>query len=578
MSESDSHQPRIAGVLVPVFAIRTDSDLGIGDTAGVREMIDWVADIGMKFLQILPINEMAGDNSPYNTISSIAIEPTTLEVSPEAIPELKKSEYEEILGKVDLMALRKGPVNYAEVRRVKSDLLWSAFLNFQENAEIRGTEREKEFFRFCHREQGWLKQYCTFRLLMDMEGGSEDWENWSEKYNNIDKAEAYLSKLMAKAPDQTQFQQAFYAYVQFLAHEQWRKAVDYADERGVKLMGDVPFGLSRCSADVFSDPELFDLEWCGGAPPETNFKDDEFVIRFGQNWGIPLYRWDVMAKDGFSWWKRRISKLCEVFGIFRIDHVLGFYRIYSFPWRPERNGEFLALSEDEVKARTGGRLPGFLPRPDDTDENRHYNQKEGERYLEAVAEAAGSSEIVAEDLGMVPNYVPGSLNGMGMSGMRVPMWETQPDGEFNAAQSYSYLTLATYATHDHEPMKTQWEYHRKIIENRDPEDQVDSAWYFLHRLARFARYPDAQGDPVPPYSEAVREALLRELFASSSKYAAVMVTDLLGLEDRFNVPGILSDKNWTNRLDMTVFDLQTNPHWKHLGDRIREMLEETGRH
>ena len=342
-------------------------------------------------------------------------------------------------------------------------------------------------------------------------------------------------------------------------------------------MGDVPFGLSRCSADVFARPDQFDLDWCGGAPPETNFKDDEFVVRWGQNWGIPLYRWDRMAEDGFAWWKRRIVKLCDIFDIFRIDHVLGFYRIYSFPWRPERNGEFLHRSEEEVREAAGGHLPGFKPRPDDSEEDRGQNQAEGERYLKAIAEAAGASEIVAEDLGMVPEYVPGSLNSLGMAGMRVPMWETQPDGELNDAQSYNHLTLATYATHDHEPIKTQWERHRQIIQDNHPPEEVGAAWHFLHCLARFAKYPEGEGSPVPAYGDAVRQALLRELFASSSKYAAVMITDLLGLEDRFNVPGVLSDQNWTTRLGMTVADLRHNPHWKQLGGEIRRMLEETGR-
>tara|TARA_R110002096_G_scaffold403766_1_gene601293 strand:- start:847 stop:2541 length:1695 start_codon:yes stop_codon:yes gene_type:complete len=563
--------------LVPVFAIRTESDLGIGDTSGVKEMVDWLAKIGMKFLQVLPINEMAGDNSPYNAISSVAIEPTTLDVSPKKIPELREEDYNRIIKEVDLAALRSGAVDYKKVRRLKSDLLWSAFHQFQNDPAIRGSKRETEFLEFCQKESGWLQDYCTFRVFMDMEGGSENWETWSERYNTIDKARAHLQKLLSTAPDQARMQQAYYAYVQFLAHNQWADVASYAAGKGVHLMGDVPFGLSRCSADVFSEPQWFDLDWCGGAPPETNFKDDEFVVRWGQNWGIPNYRWDRMAEDGFKWWKRRIAKLCETFDIFRIDHVLGFYRIYSFPWRPERNSEFLHLGEDEVRAKTGGRMPGFLPRPDDTDENQRMNQEEGEKYLSAIAEAAGDSEIVAEDLGMVPPYVPGSLNGLGMSGMRVPMWETQPDGEFNVANSYTYLTLATYATHDHEPMKTQWERHRQIIQNSHHQDEVNAAWYLLHRLARFAKYPEAQGDPVPPYSDAIREALLRELFAASSKYAAVMITDLLGLEDRFNVPGTLSEGNWSRRLEMTVSDLDRDPRWAKLGDQIHGLLKETGR-
>ncbi|MEM1296499.1 MAG: 4-alpha-glucanotransferase, partial [Verrucomicrobiota bacterium] len=303
MSNSESESSvRIAGVLVPVFAIRTESDLGIGDTSGVKQMIDWLAGIGMRFLQVLPINEMAGDNSPYNAISSVAIEPSTLDVSPDTIPELQEEDYQRILAGIDLADLRTGPVDYDKVKRLKSDLLWSAFRKFQTDPAVRGSQREKDFLQFCQRESGWLKDYCTFRVFMDMEGGSENWENWSERYNTIDKARAHLQNLLSNAPDQARMQQAYYAYVQFLAHQQWKEVSRYAAEKDVKLMGDVPFGLSRCSADVFSEPEWFDLEWCGGAPPETNFKDDDFVVRWGQNWGIPHYRWDRMAADGFQWW------------------------------------------------------------------------------------------------------------------------------------------------------------------------------------------------------------------------------------------------------------------------------------
>jgi len=149
--------------------------------------------------------------------------------------------------------------------------------------------------------------------------------------------------LLQREHQKTEYQLAFYAYVQFIAQEQWDLTAAHARKRGVKLMGDVPYGVSRCSCDVFSNRAVFDLEWFGGAPPESNFKDDDFVVRWGQNWGVPLYRWDVMAKDDYGWWRQRISKLCRFFDIFRIDHALGFYRIYSFPWRPDRNQEFLPL-------------------------------------------------------------------------------------------------------------------------------------------------------------------------------------------------------------------------------------------
>src|SRR5947199_5697208 len=115
----------------------------------------------------------------------------------------------------------------------------------------------------------------------------------------------------------------------------------YAEAHGVALMGDIPFGVSYYSADVFARPDEFMLEWSGGAPPEPYFKDDAFTQKWGQNWGIPLYRWDQMRADNFAWWRQRVRGLRHLFHVFRIDHVLGFYRIHSFPWRPEENIRFL---------------------------------------------------------------------------------------------------------------------------------------------------------------------------------------------------------------------------------------------
>lgn len=568
---------RLAGILVPVFALRRDDDLGIGDTTAVRELVDWASELGFQFLQFLPINEPCGDNSPYNAVSSIALDPLTIDTSPAAIPELTESAYREELQEVSLQGLRQGPVNYPQVKALKRNLLRRAFEGFRLNHFGKKTERERQFLRFCSEEHAWLYDYCVFRLLMDRSPSRENWEEWPDEYNSISKARATVDQWLLRDKEETELLLASYAYVQFLAFEQWDQVSAYAAARRVKLMGDIPFGVSRCSVDVFAHPELFDLEWCGGAPPETTFKDDEFVIRFGQNWGIPLYRWDVMARDDYAWWRQRVAKLARFFQIFRIDHALGFYRIYSFPWRPERNREFLSLSHDELLARTNGRHPGFNPGPDDTEELRARNRALGEQYLRAIRDAAGESSIVAEDLGTVPPYVPESLLSIGLAGMRVPMWVSDEHGEFRRGTSYPQLTLATYATHDHEPLKTQWEKQRRIaLSSHDP----GAAWHarlFLERLGRFADIDGFDHGQIPDYTDHLRECLLDALFQTNSRYASVMITDLLGLEDRFNVPGVLSESNWSQRLPVTLRELREQPAWVTLGGRIRNHLKDSGR-
>lgn len=571
------HHERLAGVLVPVFALRREQDLGIGDTTCVIQLIDWAADLGLQFLQFLPVNEPCGDNSPYNAVSAIALDPLTIDTSPKRVPELTESIYHEVLEGVPLAALRQGPVKYPEIKSLKFSLLRRAFDTFRLLHFGKKTEREQQFLTFCAQEHSWLYDYCVFRLLMDRSPSGENWEEWPVEYNTIAKARAWIDQSLAQQKEATELHLAYYAYLQFIAFEQWGQVAAHAASRRVKLMGDIPFGVSRCSVDVFAHPELFDLEWCGGAPPETTFKDDEFVVRFGQNWGIPLYRWDVMARDNYAWWKQRVANLSRFFEIFRIDHALGFYRIYSFPWRPERNGEFLTLSPDELLRRTRGRHPGFNPGPDDTEEFRARNRALGEQYLRAIREAAGSSAIVAEDLGTVPPYVPESLLSIGLAGMRVPMWVNDEHGEFRRGTSYPHLTLATYATHDHEPMKTQWEKNRRLALNSHDPGAAYHARLFLERLGRFADIHGFDHGQIPEYSDQIRECLLDALFQSNSRYAAVMITDLLGLEDRFNVPGVLSDSNWTQRLPITVKQLREDPHWTGLGNRVKNCLKDSGR-
>ena len=157
--------------------------------------------------------------------------------------------------------------------------------------------------------------------------------------------------------------------------------------------------------------------------PEPYFKDDEFTQKWGQNWGIPLYRWDVMRSRNFDWWRQRVRGVKRIFHLFRIDHVLGFYRIYAFPWRPTRNKEFLPLDWNQMLERTGGRAPHFAPRDDSTWENCEANRREGEEYLRVVLEESAAARVVGEDLGTVPDYVRPNLRSLGIAGFKIPQWE-----------------------------------------------------------------------------------------------------------------------------------------------------------
>lgn len=566
---------RTAGVVVPIFAIRYEGDLGIGDVLGARFIVDWLESIGMRFFQMLPINETGQDHSPYNCISSVALEPSLLDVRPEGLDDLDEKSFLDAASGTDLTKLRHGRVNYAEVKSLKLNILWRAFDHFWRRHYRQDTERDRGFHTFCASEQEWLGDYCLFRLLMDMEGGSENWEQWHEDYSDVSKARSFIDALLEVKLEETEKQLGFYAYVQWVAYSQWNDLASYAHGKGVELMGDIPFGISYCSADVYCQPQLFDLEWSGGAPPEKVFASDPFTERWGQNWGIPLYRWDVSKESGHLWWRRRVEKVCEVFSLFRIDHALGFYRIYSFPWRPQRNLEFLSLSEEEAKTRTGGFLPRFRDFSDDSDEHRSFNREAGECRLAMIRDAAGSSRIIAEDLGVVPDYVRPSLEELGIAGMKVPQWEEDEMGNPLSGDDFPENSLITYATHDHEPLKVQWNGWQVGLRNKNDEGARDMA---LRNLTTLAQFSGLENKTVYlAYSDTTREALLRALFESGSAFASVMITDLLGFDDRYNSPGSVGSENWTSRMDEDAKELVSDVHWAYVGSRIRRMLEESSR-
>lgn len=571
-----SMNPRSAGILVPVFSLRGENDLGIGDVACLKEFVDLSARLGYGFVQLLPINETGPDNSPYNAISSVALEPMTLDCSLTGLDDLQEQFYDEICDPIDLAGLRDGPVKYPEVRKLKHKLLRSAFAHFLENVYEQIDARSDEFKAFCEAEGNWLNDYCVFRMLMDREGGSQVWEEWDKRYNTHEKALAFITELFQEDPEEADREAMYYAYVQWIAYEQWNKLSEYAHFKGVDLMGDIPIGVSLASVDVFGNKEIFNLDWYGGAPPEKLFKDDEFVQKWGQNWGIPLYNWEALKVDGYQWWKQRVKKTTEIFHLFRIDHTLGFYRIYSFPWNPVRNDEFLPLSEEDAAKKCQGRLPGFRPRDDDSEKNRKGNRLDGERYLRMIKETAGRADVIAEDLGVVPDYVRPSLEKLGIPGMKVPQWEFT-DGAVTSGLQYPAVSFATYATHDHAPMKSQWEdAKKKMAESKHESPEWWEARNFLQTLCHFAGYkvPDKK---IPDWGADLQYALLKHLSFSNSERIAIMITDLLDAAERINVPGVMDGSNWSYRIDATVAELSDSDEWEWMRDLSKKVLNETSR-
>lgn len=262
--------------------------------------------------------------------------------------------------------------------------------------------------------------------------------------------------------------------------------------------------------------------------------------------------------------------------MFRVDHALGFYRIYSFPWNPVHNAEFLDLTPEQAAARCGGREPGFKPRGDDSDESSQKNREEGEKYLRILQEAADGAEIIAEDLGTVPDYVRPSLAELGIAGMKVPQWEFS-DYHVTSGLHYPNLSFAAYATHDHFPVKAQWDNSLELMAQSEHESPE---WWdgrnFVDALCNFAGI-ERPGGEYPSYGPDLWNQLFRALCFSNSDRVAFLMTDLLMSTDRINVPGVMDGTNWSYRMDQTAKQLSVDPEYWELRENLKNVLNESSR-
>ncbi len=569
---------RTAGILLPAFSPRRAGDLGIGDTLAMREWIDWAADHGVGFLQLLPINEHGADESPYSSISSAALDPIYLSFDPPEIPGLSAEEVMKARQRLGEDA--DAPlVNYRAVRREKRSLLELAWSRFDEAEEM----LREEFSEFRRSESAWLDDYCLFRFLMEFHGETQTWDQWPPDCQTPEKARAFVQAEQARDPAGVDRWLGFHAFAQWLCFRQWRAVRSHAQLLGVKLMGDVPIGVSWHSADVFFHREEFHLDWFGGSPPEGMSQSDPFFQQWGQNWGIPLYRWDHMETNGYRWWKQRVGRLSEFFHIYRIDHILGFYRIYAFPWHPRRNSEFLGLSQDEAASLTDGLLPKWVLRPDDGVENMAANRADGDRRLRGILGETQDAEVIAEDLGWVPEYVRPHLADLGIAGFMIPHWNCDEQGHPTPGNCVPELSFACYSTHDHDPLGAIWQACQQTVANHRDHPTDDSGWradgaaHALRLLSEFAGIPQPPDGNWPPFTEGIQWRLIKALFACNSRYAALMVTELFGLDDRINRPGEHGGENWRFRMPWTLTEINSDPQLSAIGGKLRSIIGITRR-
>ena len=491
---------RIAGVLVPLFSLRTTGDLGRGEISGLVPMADFALAMGHREIQLLPIDETApGETSSYSAMSVLAIDP--LYISARAL---------DGIGVSDIEAAREiaGPGNPPDAVRLKAammDLLGKSVRHFAAKASP-GDRRAFEEFEHRHRE--WLQDYTIFRALKEKFRWSE-WSSWPDGLNRRDPG---ALKIAARELAHEIFT---YTYIQFVAHRQWSQARAELARRGVLLGGDLGFSPARESAEVWANQEMFDLARTVGAPPDAFSKN-------GQRWGLPMLNWARMRAAGFSLIRTRIRHARELYDLLRIDHVVGLFRTYAFQIHSAALGSF--------------------DPPDEADQ-----RAQGEEIIRAAKAEAGPLEIFAEDLGLIPPFVRKSLEALGVPGYKVMRWErdwTVAGQPFIDPATYPELSVATTGTHDTETMAEWW---------RDASPDERSQFAASLKLG-------AALDPAPAaLDDRAIDAILGSLYAGPSRLTIAPVQDLFGWYDRINTPGTVNDANWKWRLPFALDRFRDDP-------------------
>jgi len=306
-----------AGVAIPVFSLRSKNSFGVGEFADIKLLVDWAKSAGLKLIQLLPLNDTIATNSwkdsyPYAAISAFALHPLYINLE-----KVAGKEYEDTLKplkkkQTELNDLTE--VDYEQVIKFKISVL-------RELYEVMGPAcfESGDYKEFYEKNKHWLQPYAAFCFFRD-KYGIPNFEEWQTNgiYNKTE-----IDRLASS--NSSSFKEiSFYCFIQYHLHLQLQEAVDYAHKKGLVLKGDIPIGIYRNGCDAWVAPELYNMDWQAGAPP------DDFTAA-GQNWGFPTYNWKKMQEDGFAWWKQRFEQMSNYFDAFRIDHILGFFRIWSIP-------------------------------------------------------------------------------------------------------------------------------------------------------------------------------------------------------------------------------------------------------
>ncbi len=656
-----------AGVAVPVFSLRSKNGLGVGEFNDIKKLVDWSKQVGLKMVQILPINDTIAtstwtDSYPYASISVFALHPLYLNLNAlngfEKIIDQKQFEKDRIkLNELDV-------VDYEKTMRLKlkyARLIYSKTKKaFLENAD---------FNKYMTENEHWLKPYTLFSFYRD--------KYKTPNFNLWKRDKKYTTRKLKKEtnPSSANFEEiAFYYYLQFHLDKQLKSAAQYARENGIVLKGDIAIGIYRYSVDAWTEPHLYNMDGQAGAPPDP-FSD------IGQNWGFPTYNWEEMAKDGYQWWKNRLQQLSRYFDAFRIDHILGFFRIWQIPieqvegtfgffnkalpihlnefqergiyfdfdrfckpfisvellneqfgeealfiaetflnknnnshfyFKPEfdtqrkieaffnkkentsklhlKDGLFKLLSNVLFFEVPGPEGKEFHPRIDFPELPSFFalgsdpQNKLNELYLDyfyhrqndfwkeqamvklPAIKNATNMLICGEDLGMVPDCVPGVMKDLGILTLEIQRMSKNPKTEFLQESDIPYLSVCSPATHDMSPIRLWWE-------EMEEEQRQRFYWNVLGMM----------GIPPDECDTYIVKGILKQHLHWPGMWVVFALQDIFALDEkirrenpadeRINIPA--NPKHyWQYRMHIDLDDLLSADG---LNDQFYRLLDESGR-
>lgn len=521
-------------MLVPLFSLMSKGSWGVGEFLDLPAFARWVAAAGHSFVQILPISEIPdNDTSPYSALTAMALDP--IYISLPALEDFQAIGGESRLPPDDISALESvrsaSRVQHSRVRALKARWLRRAHERFLLEEVAPGSARAARFDRFVKEEAWWLDDYALFQALRGVHALRAWWE-WPEPMARRHDA------ALARARSELAAEIAYRKYVQWVAAEQWTLA--RRQSAPIRILGDLPFMISADSPDVWTQQDEFRFDATVGVPPDA-------FSETGQDWGLPPCRWEVMEQSDFAWIRRRARRSAELFDGFRLDHLVGLYRTYVRPLDKNQKPFFAPAEEPEQIAL-------------------------GERLVRIYQETG--AEVIAEDLGTVPDFVRASLARMGVPGFKVLRWERAwgtHEKPYLDPPTYAEMSVATTGTHDTEPLMTWWE---SLSESE--RDQVLSTATIARLLAESAD-DEARQAARAAFTRPLNDALVRALFFSGSRLTILPLQDVFGWPDRINTPATVSDDNWAWRVPWTVDALLDLEEPRARAKQLRDWVTAAGR-